>query len=264
MLVWTNRGRRTVVAVFAVVVLVLLVAPLLVVLVAAFSGTWNGVLPGSLTAAHLRDALAADNLASLSTSIQTAVLAGLVAVVTGTWAAIAADRLPGRLRTVADALFHLPVAVPSVVLGFGMLVAFSHRPFLLNGTRWIVIAAQTMLVFAFAYSAVSAAMRRLDRQLLDVAGSLGARPSRVLIRVTLPLLLPSITAAAALSVALCMGELGATVMVYPPSWRTLPVTVFGLSDRGDVFGASADTLLLLVATGVLLLLIGRIRQRVRT
>jgi 2-aminoethylphosphonate transport system permease protein len=75
--------------------------------------------------------------------------------------------------------------------------------------------------------------------------------------------LPAITAAAALAVALCMGELGATIMVYPPSWRTLPVTVFTLSDRGDVFGASADTLLLLVATGVLLVLIGRIRQRVR-
>lgn len=59
-----------------------------------------------------------------------------------------------------------------------------------------------------------------------------------------------------LSVALCMGELGATVMVYPAQWRTLPVTVFGLSDRGDVFLACADTLVLLAATLLLLVLLG--------
>jgi 2-aminoethylphosphonate transport system permease protein len=258
-LLWTDRGRRAVVAVFTGVVFVLLVAPLLVVLVASFARSWNDVLPSSLTGAHVQRAVDADNLASLSASIQTALIAGLAAVLIGAWAALATDRLPRRLRGASDALFHLPLAVPSVVLGFGLLVAFSRRPVLLNGTKWIVIAAQTMLVLSFAYSTVSAGLQRLDRHLLEVAASLGARPARVLTRVTLPLLLPSITAAAALAVALCMGELGATIMVYPSSWRTMPVSIFALSDRGDVFGASADTLLLLVATGLLLTAIGRIR-----
>ncbi|GAB1641361.1 ABC transporter permease [Krasilnikovia sp. MM14-A1259] len=259
MLIWTDRGRRAVVTVFAGLVLVLFVAPLLVMLVASLARTWNDVLPSSLTTAHLREALSADSLASLSTSIQTALIAGLVAVAVGAWAALATVRLPRRLRAVSDAFFHLPLAVPSVVVGFGVLVAFSRRPILLNGTKWIVIAAQAVLVLAFAHSTVSAALQRLDRRLLDVAASLGARPARVLTRVTLPLLLPSITAAAALAVALCMGELGATIMVYPSSWRTLPVTIFGLSDRGDVFGASAHTLVLLATTGLLLLAIGRVR-----
>lgn len=123
----------------------------------------------------------------------------------------------------------------------------------------VVIAAQTVLVLSFAYSTVSAALLRLDSQLLDLASSLGARPTRVMLRVTLPMLLPAITAAAALAVALCMGELGATIMIYPPSWRTLPVSIYSLSDRGDTYSASAETLLLLVTTLLLLLLIGRIR-----
>jgi 2-aminoethylphosphonate transport system permease protein len=79
----------------------------------------------------------------------------------------------------------------------------------------------------------------------------------VLLRVQLPLLLPAIGAAASLSVALCMGELGATIMVYPPSWRTLPVTIFALADRGQTFLASADTLVLLVTTFLLLILLTR-------
>lgn len=267
MLVWTRRGRRSVLGVFAVVLLVVLVAPLLVVVVSAVSRTWNGVLPSAFTTDHLRAAVNADNLNSLSVSIQTAAVSGLAAVVVGTWAALAAQQLPRRLRSIADALFLLPVAAPSVVVGLGLLVAFSEPPILLNGTRWIVVAAQTVLVLSFAYSTVSAALQRMDPTLLAVAGSLGARPSRVLLRVTLPILLPAISAAAALAVALCMGELGATIMVYPPNWRTLPVSIYGLSDRGQTFAASADTLLLLVATAVLLLLLGRIgaaRRRRKT
>ncbi len=83
----------------------------------------------------------------------------------------------------------------------------------------------------------------------------------MLTRVTLPLLLPALGAAAGLSVALSMGELGATVMVYPATWKTLPVTIFGLSDRGDVFSAAACTTILLVTTMLALVLLGRIRSR---
>jgi 2-aminoethylphosphonate transport system permease protein len=258
-LVWSKSGRRSTVAVFAALLTVLLIAPLLVVVVASVAANWNGVLPTALTLAHLREALTAENLASLTTSIQTALIAGAVAVIVGTWAALSASRLPRALRTTIDAAFHLPAAVPSVVIGLGMLVAFSQAPIMLNGTKWIVIAAQTVLVLSFAYSTVSAALLRLDPQVLNLAASLGARPSRVLLRVRLPMLLPAITAATALAVALCMGEIGATIMIYPPNWRTLPVSIFSLADRGDTLLASADTFVLLITTFLLLALIGRIR-----
>lgn len=264
MLVWSRRSRRAVITVLLALLLVLLVAPLLVVLVASVAGSWNSVLPTGLTLDHLRAALATDNLASLLTSIQTALIAGAVSVAVGTWAALSATRLPRRLRAVADAVFHLPVAVPSVVIGLSMLVAFSQRPILLNGTKWIVIAAQTVLVLSFAYSSVSAALVRLDPQLMHVASSLGATPTRALLRVQLPMLLPAITAATALAVALCMGELGATIMVYPPAWRTLPVQIFNLSDRGNTYLASANPLILLITTFALLTLISRVRVGRRT
>ena len=70
----------------------------------------------------------------------------------------------------------------------------------------------------------------------------------MLFRVTLPLLLPALGAAAGLAVALSMGELGATVMVYPATWKTLPVTIFALTDRGQAFQAAACTTILLLVT----------------
>ena len=92
-------------------------------------------------------------------------------------------------------------------------------------------------------------------------GSLGAGPIRVLFRVRLPLLLPALGAAAGLAVALSMGELGATVMVYPATWKTLPVTIFALTDRGQAFQAVACTTILVLVTLLALVLLGRIRGR---
>lgn len=261
MLLWNLRSRTTVLVAFALVVLVVFVAPLATVVVAGLAGSWTGALPSDLGLTHVADALTGENLASLSVSLQTAVVAGGLALVLGTWAALAAREAPQWLKRLTDAVFHLPIAVPSVAIGLGLLIAFNSRPLLLGGTRWIVIVAHTVLVLAFAFSAVSAALDRLDPAYRQAAESLGAGPVRVLVRVTLPLLMPALGAAAGLAVALSMGELGATVMVYPASWKTLPVSIFGLTDRGQVFQAAACTTILLLVTLLALVLLGRIRGR---
>ena len=261
MLLWSSRGRTAALVVFAVVVLVVFIAPLATVVAAGLAGSWTGALPSDLGLARFGTALSGQDLASLSVSLQTAFVGGAVALILGTWAALAAGDAPGWLRRLTDAVFHLPIAVPSVAIGLGLLIAFNERPLLLGGTRWIVILAHTVLVLAFAFSAVSAALERLDPAYRRAAESLGASPARVLTRVTLPLLLPALGAAAGLAVALSMGELGATVMVYPATWKTLPVTIFGLTDRGQVFQAAAGTTVLLAVTLLALIALGRIRGR---
>jgi 2-aminoethylphosphonate transport system permease protein len=261
MLLWTRRSRAILIAVFGTVVFVVFVAPLATVVFAGLAGSWTGPLPSKLGLTHLDEALSGENLASLSVSLQTAFVAGAIALVVGTWAALAAREAPGWLARVTDAVYHLPIAVPSVAIGLGLLIAFNEQPLLLGGTRWIVILAHAVLVLAFAFSAVSAALDRLDPAYRQAAESLGAGPVRVLVRITLPLLMPALGAAAGLAVALSMGELGATVMVYPATWKTLPVTIFALTDRGQAFQAAACTSILLVATLLALVLLGRIRGR---
>lgn len=259
MLVWTRTGRGIVWAAFAVVFGVLVLAPFVVVIAAAFAGSWNGVLPSGATADHLQQALSGDELASLSVSLQTAFLGGLLAVVFGTWGALSAAG--SRFARVADAMHHLPIAVPSVVVGLGLLVAFSRPPVLLNGTKWIVVIAHLVLMVAFSYGTVTAALQRVDPSYAEVAASLGASSARVLWQVRLPMLRPAIASVAGLSVALSMGEVGATIMVYPASWRTVPVSIFALTDRGQAFTAAAEALVLLATTVVLVLILDRLRGR---
>ncbi|MFI1004184.1 ABC transporter permease [Streptomyces galbus] len=261
MLVHSRLARRAVWAVFLVLLLPLFALPLLVVLAASFATHWSGVLPSGPTGVHYRAATRGEALQALTTSLVTALCASLLALTAGTWAALAAAALQRRYRRVLDALFVLPVAVPSVVVGLATLVAFSQPPFLLNGTRWIVITAHTVLVTAFAYQSVAAANDRLDPAYAQAAASLGARPARVLWTVRLPLLLPSLTAAAGLCFALSMGELSATMMLYPPDWTPLPVLVYAATDRGALFTGSAVAVVLMTATLLVLLAVSRIRTK---
>ncbi|MFJ7202878.1 ABC transporter permease [Streptomyces sp. NPDC098789] len=261
MLVHSKSGRWAAWAGFAVLFLPLFALPLLVVVAASFATHWSGAFPSGPTTGNYAAAVRGESLQALTTSLVTALVASLLALTVGTWAALAAAGLKKRGKRLLDALFVLPVAVPSVVVGLAVLVAFSRPPVLLNGTSGIVILAHTVLVTAFAHQSVSAAIVRLDPAYEQAAASLGARPSYVLWRVRLPLLLPSLTAAAGLCFALSMGELSATMMLYPPDWVPLPVRIFTATDRGSLFGGSAVAVVLMAATLLVLLAVGRVRTR---
>lgn len=261
MLVHSRGAKWAVWALFLLLFLPLFALPLLVVVAASFASHWSSVLPSDFTTSHYEAATRGEALQALTTSLVTALTASLLALAAGTWAALAAAGLGKRARRLLDGLFVLPLAVPSVVVGLAVLVAFSQPPMLLNGTRWIVIVAHTVLVTAFAHQSVSAALTRLDPAYEQAAASLGARPSYVLWRVKLPLLLPSLSAAAGLCFALSMGELSATMMLYPPDWTPLPVLIYAATDRGALFTGSAVAVVLMTATLLVLFAVSRVRTK---
>lgn len=234
--------------------------PLLLLGMASVAGQWNGLLPSHLTLEHLRNAIWGDQTLALGHSLATGVLATAFAVLLGAWGALAARQAPPGVQRLVDALYLLPIAIPSVSIGLALLVAFSRQPLLLNGTIAMVVLAHAVLVTAYAYASAKAGLTRMPAGLEEMAGSLGATPRLVLLRITLPLLRPHLLAAAALGFSLSMGELGATIMLYPPQWVTAPVDVFALTDRGAVFSGAAVSVLLLGCTFGALLLLNRARR----
>ncbi|WP_097983372.1 ABC transporter permease [Streptomyces sp. f150] len=261
MLVHSRAGKWATWAVFLLLFVPLFAVPLLVILAASLATNWSGAFPSGPTVERYAAATSGDSLQALTTSLATALAASVLALTLGGWAALAAASLRARGKRLLDALFILPVAVPSVVVGLAVLVAYSQPPVLLNGTRWIVILAHTVLVTAFAYQSVAAAVRRLDPMYEQAAAGLGASPARVLWRVKLPLLLPSLTSAIGLCFALSMGELSATMMLYPPDWTPLPVQIFAATDRGSLFTGAALAVVLMASTLLVLAAVSRIRTR---
>ena len=261
MLLWSRKSRALAWTVSGILFGLIFGLPLLTIVLMAFAGSWRGVLPSSYTVTNVAGALRGQAQAELVVSLLTGAVASLVSLAVGAWAALAKGGLWRRGQRLVDGLFLLPIAVPTVVVGLGLLVAFSRPPVAINGSALLVIIAHVVIVTAFSYSSVSASIARLDPSYPQVAASLGGRPGYVLRRIVLPLLTPGLVAAAGLAFALSMGELAATIMVYPPQWTTLPVAIQALTARGGVFTAAGMTVILLSATLIVLLAISRIRNR---
>ncbi|MGD0640598.1 MAG: ABC transporter permease subunit [Roseiarcus sp.] len=253
MLIWSRSGRFAVWSLAALLIGVIFLAPLAIILVASLADQWNGVLPNGFTLEHYLRARSGASGEAVIASLVTGVLASLFALLSGAWAALALRAQGEAWSRSLGLLFFVPSAVPSVSVGLGLLVAFSQRPLLLNGTTAIVVIAHFVLISAFSFGNVSAGLARLPPDYEEVASCLGAHPAYRLRHVTLPLIAPYLIAAFGLSFALSMGELGATVMVYPPGWVTLPVAIFGLTDRGDIFSGAALTMILVTVTLTLLI-----------
>jgi iron(III) transport system permease protein len=150
-------------------------------------------------------------------------------------------------------LVLLPLAIPAPLVGVG-LIALWNRPQVpgIYGSAAMPVLAALARFTPFAAILVMSQMRRIDRRLIEAA-SVQAGMVRVWARVRGPLLLPGLLAAAAVTFALTLGELGATLLVVAPGDQTLTIRIYnylhyGASDA--VAGLCLALALTAVAAGV--------------
>lgn len=248
MLIWSKKGRATATIIAISLFGLLFLLPLVMILMSSFSRQWNGILPSGFTFEHFVNAFSGPAWDAILSSLVVGFSASLFALFCGLWAALALRRHSGKIQKWLSIAFYLPSAIPSVSIGLGILVAFSQGYLQMNGTFWIVFSAHFVLISAFTFSNVSTGLTRISPDIENVAFSLGASPWYRLCHVTLPLLMPWMISALALSLSLSLGELGATMMLYPPGWATLPVSIFSLMDRGNIADGSALTIVLVAVT----------------
>ena len=172
--------------------------------------------------------------------------------------------------TVMRALALLPLVLPPVVAGIGLLTAFGRRGLLGGPARAIglelpfttagAVVAAAFVSFPFVVLAVEAGLRSMDTRWEDAAASLGGSRWYVLRRVTLPLLGPQIAAGAVLAWARALGEFGATITFagnFRGETQTMPLAVFEAL-QSDPDAATILSLVLVAASlAVLIALRGR-------
>ena len=212
---------------------------------------------GRVNWASLGATLATDEAsAALALSLRTCVMSLGVDLLLGVPAALLLSR-PWRGVRVARILVALPLSLPPVVAGIALLAAFGRRSTLgalLSGagldiafTTTAVVIAQVFVSLPFLIVTLESALRSREQGLDEMASSLGASPSRVFWQITLPTVLPGLGRGAALALARCLGEFGAT-LTFAGSMqgvtRTMPLQIY-LARESD-----AD---LALALGVVLL-----------
>ncbi|EML1936032.1 MULTISPECIES: 2-aminoethylphosphonate ABC transport system, membrane component PhnV [Providencia] len=261
MLIWSKKGRIIAAIIAITLFAILFLLPLVIILMSSFSQQWNGLLPSGFTFIHFVNAFQGPAWDAILSSLTIGFSASLFALFCGLWAALALRQYSSKFQKYLGIVFYLPSAIPSVSIGLGILVAFSQGYLQMNGTFWIVFSAHFVLISAFTFSNISTGLARISPDIENVAFSLGATPWYRLYRITLPLLMPWMISALALSLSLSLGELGATMMLYPPGWATLPVSIFSLTDRGNIADGAALTIVLVSVTLLLMVKLERIAKR---
>ena len=150
---------------------------------------------------------------------------------------LARKRFPGK--TLFDAVVHLPLVLPPVVVGFALLVIFGTQgpigrmlePLgIVFAFRWTGAAlAAAIMGFPLLVRAVRLAIEAVDPRLEAAARTLGAGPARVFFTVTLPLAWPGVVTGGLLAFARALGEFGATITFVsniPGETQTLPLAIY--------------------------------------
>ena len=192
---------------------------------------------------------------SVLNSLQIGVIATVVATVLGTMIAIALVRYRFRFRATANLLLFLPMATPEVVLGAALLAQFLNLR--INPGFTTIVIAHVMFCISFVVVTVKARVASLDPRLEEAAADLYASPRTAFWRVTFPLLLPGIAAAALLAFSLSFDDFIITNF-NSGNADTFPKFVYVSATRGipaqaNVMGSAMFLIaLLVVVTGQVL------------
>ncbi|HEV7850129.1 MAG TPA: ABC transporter permease [Mycobacterium sp.] len=148
---------------------------------------------------------------ALKLSINVAAVSTAIALVLGTLVAIALVRQRFRGSGAVDTFLVLPLTAPEVVMGASLLVLFLDLGW---ATGYVtILLAHIAFEVSFIAMTVRARMRGFDWTLEDASMDLGANPARTFFKVTLPLIVPGIIAAAMLSFALSLDDFIITYFV---------------------------------------------------
>jgi sulfate transport system permease protein len=219
--------------------------------------------------AHGWDAITNDQaIASLKLTLLASLAVALINALAGTAIAwtLVRDRFPGQ--GIVNAIVDLPFALPTIVAGLTLLALYGpNSPSGVNVafTRWAVLLALLFVTLPFVVRTVQPVLLELDREMEDAAASLGAPPFAIFRRIVLPTVSPAILSGVALAFARAVGEFGAVVLIsgnLPYRTEVAAVFIFGQLESGNVAGAAAVSVVLLLISFGILLAIGGVRRLV--
>ncbi|MFZ4530904.1 MAG: ABC transporter permease [Alsobacter sp.] len=187
---------------------------------------------------------------------------GFATATIGTLIALVVANLVTR-KSVAGApilgyLATAPVAIPGIVLGVGLFLAYSSPQFRLYGTLWILLIAFLTIEMPAGYQQLSSALKSVHTELEEAARVLGASRMRSLWDITAPLLSTNIVATWCFVFIGTIRELSATILLTTSDTKLVSVVIYDLHESGDLGAISVLGIMLLLVSFVVVTIAGRL------
>lgn len=172
-----------------------------------------------------------------------AFISTLTSTIIGTMAALALQRYNFRMKPLSQIFLYIPIVIPEIVMGIGILTLFSQLFGVLNsalglaGDSRLSLGLGTVIVSHIAFSVpfvtlvVQARLQGFDKSYEEAAMDLGANELVTFWRVTFPMILPGVLSGALLAFTLSLDDFVITFFTTGPGATTLPIYVYGLLRR---------------------------------
>lgn len=197
---------------------------------------------------------------SIRTTLTSLAISALMGTPLAWWLATSSS----RTARITEVLVALPIVVPPAVVGVALLQTFGRQgplgPMLENlgmsipFTEKAVILAQVVVSSPFFVQAAANAFRKVDKDTLIVARTLGASPAVVFFRVALPIARPGLVVGASLAWARSLGEFGATLLFagnMTGKTQTMPLAIFSALESDLRIAVVFSLVLVAVGAGLL-------------
>ncbi|MCD2117820.1 MULTISPECIES: ABC transporter permease [Rhodococcus] len=214
------------------------------------------------------------SLDALVLSLRTSAAATILCILLGVPLAMVLARSSFRWISMIRGFVLLPLVLPPVVGGIALLYTFGRRGLIgehldalgihIAFTTTAVVLAQTFVALPFLVTSLEGALRSAGSRYEDVAATLGARPTTVFRRITLPLVLPGLVSGSVLAFARALGEFGAT-LTFAGSLqgvtRTLPLEIYLQRETDPDAAVALSLVLILVAVVIVVAVYSRRKDR---
>jgi iron(III) transport system permease protein len=256
-------GRWRILAVaFAVVILLLtVVLPYAVLLKTALTRTLSEPLTWSNLSLHHVNFVLFD-FSATQLALKNTLILGLASATLGTLIALVVAYLVTRNSVpgapVLGYLATAPVAIPGIVLGVGLFLAYSSPRFQLYGTLWILLIAFLTIEMPAGYQQLSSAFKSVHPELEEAGRILGASRMRTLADITAPLLSTNVVATWCFVFIGTIRELSATILLTTSETKLVSVVIYDLHESGDLGAISVLGLILLVVSFVIVSIANRL------
>ena len=207
---------------------------------------WSSLLPGyeqpswnalhQITLDNYRQIVVRPGLAgSVKNSLITAVASGVIVTVLSALVAYLTVKTRIRGRGILDGLATVPIAVPSVVMGVGILYWYlaAPLPFHLYGSLSILVVAFVTITLPYGMRYLVPGMSQIKDELEEAAIASGASWSQAFRRVFVPLLMPSLLAAFLYTMIVAFREISAAIFLYTSGTEVISVQVYDLYSNGS-------------------------------
>jgi iron(III) transport system permease protein len=245
-----SRLAAPLIGLYGVVAIVL---PLAALALVAFSPYWSGqIIPSSFTFSHVTDVLDSPSVVrAIRNSVVISLISLAIALPLGfVIASVVVKAGKSVLRSLLEVFANIPLGVPAVLFGVGLLFTYSRPPLVLYGTEWVIVVVYVTLMLPFTTRYQLSGLIALGPQFEEASRVCGHGFLRTKVGIVIPLMRASIGGAAGIMFVLMTHEFTASLLVRSTKTQVMGTKLFDLWELGSYSDVAALALIMCAITGV--------------